>query len=712
MTMRIPPALSTHRLAVLYDTQLFDEGKLVINYADRYTLFVPTFSKPGNYVTFVHMLNPTSSRSFPLSVSVSQKLLQPTYPIIYLEMVTTAPGTSEADVVLVNPTALSYNVLSVSLARDSPPNLQIDPSAATFCAPFGDITVARVVLTGARLGKVDTHVDVIYNVSHDGNTRSKVEQSLEIPVRGWVDYGDFEPSESAIRIVQIDDEVRTISFTNRFPVPVVVVAARIEDPSFRVVGFVPFIVPAGNRSKEIRFKFTRRSIATYFETVLIVDTNATIRRVPIYCYTGQVTISKTSESDPSSHLFFNFGKTLSNSGVNVSVWVHNPNPSDCLLTDFYVSAGLHVSAFWAGDEASGLRSHRLPQFSTERLDVQIVFKTVAGMNARNDSISFGGLGSTSHIVVSWIPYAGSFAVSTSLTGAAVLGNWYNARVFINSSYGVGRRVFGAVSHEEWLAVRPLSAYIRPRILTPVATVDFLFLPEHVNGLVLGDILNATHQVQVWSEFWRRPHSLTMGFLLQLKGKSSMRVAFKVAIERYVYENVILDAGFILPGVNYTKVFQITNNHDCAIAFYSPSFNTVALPRQLLSIPLILNAGSDGYFSHDLPVTTNMTPPFFINISGFAVPPPWSDSSATIGQRSPSSCSAPAPGGESPSSGTSDSVKWDWERSPARRARSRSPATARAVWPSDRRARSSFLSISVWWNAPRRSSSSFSRHRDP
>jgi hypothetical protein len=476
------------------------------------------------------------------------------------------------------------------------------------------------VLDGGRLGEVDTHVDVIYNMSHEGNARGKVEQSLEIPVRGWVDYGEFEPSEPVIRIVQIDDDTQTISFTNTFPAPVVVIAARIEDPSFRVVGFIPFIVPAGSRSKEIRFKFTRRPIATYFETVLIVDTNATIRRVPIYCYTGQVTISKTSTSDPSSNLFFCFGKTLCNSGVNVSIWVHNPNPTDCLLTDFNVSAGLQVSAFWAGDEASGLRNHRLPQFSTERLDVQIVFKTIAGMSPRNDSISFGGLGSISHIVVSWIPHAGSFTVSTSLTGTAVLGNWYNATVFINSSYGVGRRVFGAVSYQEWLAVRPLPAYIRPRILTAVATVDFVFSPEHVNGLVLGDIHNSTHQLQVWSEFWRRPHSLTMGFLLQLKGSSSMRIAFKIAVEPSAYENIILDAGFILPGVNYPQVFQITNKHDCAVEFYSPSFSTVALPRQLLSIPLILNAGGIGYFSHDLPVTTNMTPPFFVNISGFAVPP--------------------------------------------------------------------------------------------
>jgi hypothetical protein len=620
MTIRIPPALSTHRLAILYDTQLFDEWKSVINYTERYTLFVPIFAKPGNYVTFVHMLNPTSSRSFPLYLSVSQKLLQPIYPIIYLEMVTSPSGSSVADVILVNPTALSYNILSVSLPRESPTNLHVEQSPVTVCLPFNDITVARVVLGGARLGEVDTHVDIIYNMSHDGNARSRIEQSLEIPVRGWVDYGDFEPSESAIRIVQIDDEVRTISFTNRFPVPVVVVAARIEDPSFRVVGFFPFIVPAGNRSKEIRFKFTRRSVATYFETVLIVDTNATIRRVPIFCYTGQVTISKTSESDPSSHLFFHFGKTLCSSGVNVSIWVHNPNPTDCLLTDFNVSAGLQVSAFWAGDEASGLRSHRLAQFSTERLDVQIVFKTVPGMSARNDSISFGGLGSISHIIVSWIPYTGSFTVSTSLTEAAVLGNRYTATVFINSSYAVGRRVFGAVSHQEWLAVRPLPAYIRPRILAAVAIVDFVFLPEHLNGLVLGDIRNSMHQLQVWSEFWQHPHSLTMGFLLQLKGQSSMRVAFKVAVERYVYENVILDIGFILPGVNYTKVFHITNSHDCAVAFYSPSFNTVALPRQLLSIPLILNAGSTGYFSHDLPVTTNITPPFFVNISGFAVPP--------------------------------------------------------------------------------------------
>jgi hypothetical protein len=710
LTMRIPPALSTHRLAILYDTQLFDEGKSIINYADRYTLFVPIFAKPGNYVTFIHMLNPTSSRSFPLYLSVSQKLLQPIYPIIYLEMVTSPSGSSGANVILVNPTELSYSILSVSLPRDLPPNLHIEPSTTTVCAPFGDITVARVVLGGGRLGEVDTHVDVVYNASYEGSARGKVEQSLEIPVRGWVDYGEFEPSEPAIRIVQIDGEIRTISFTNRFQVPVVVVAARIEDPSFRVVGFVPFIVPAGDRSKEIRFKLTRRSIATYFETVLIVDTNATIRRVPIYCYTGQVTISKRRESDPSSHLFFHFGKTLCNSGVNVSIWVHNPNPADYLLTDFNVSAGLQVFAFWAADEASGLRNHRLPQFSTERLDVQIVFKPVAGSSVQNDSISFGAMGSISHIVVSWIPYTGSFAVSTSLARPAVLGNWYNATVFINSSYGVGRRVFGAVSHQDWLGVRPLPAYMRPGILTGVATVNFVFLPEHVNGLVLGDIHNSTHQVQVWSEFWRRPHSLTMGFFLQLKGNSSMRVTFKVTLACSVYENVILDVGFVLPGVNYTRVFQITNKHDCTVAFYSPSFNTVALPRQLLSIPLILNAESIGYFSHDLPVTTNVTPPFFVNISGFAVPPMVrfvGDDRAEITEL----VFRAASGGEWPSSGMSASVKWGWERSPARRARFRSPATDRIVWSSGRRARSSFLSMSVWWIARRRSSSSFSRHPD-
>jgi hypothetical protein len=79
-------------------------------------------------------------------------------------------------------------------------------------------------------------------------------------------------------------------------------------------------------------------------------------------------------------------------------------------------------------------------------------------------------------------------------------------------------------------------------------------------------------------------------------------------------------GYVLPNVETTHLFEVTNEYECPVAFHAENFDEVASPHESVSIPVIFTVPAVGDFSFATPVTTNLTPPFYLHLSGIAVEP--------------------------------------------------------------------------------------------
>jgi hypothetical protein len=611
ITLRVPPVLQPQRLAVVYDLSIFDGPRCVI--ADRFVILAPLALKPGHYLTFVHMFNHGAARSFPLCIGVSPRLLQSFYPVIYLEVVTSSSGVSEADIRVYNPTPFSYTVLSVALPRDAPSNVRVEPLGLPLtCHRLSDPVVGRVSVSGFRVGEVETVVTVNYELAD-----KKSEHSLEVPVKGWVEYGSFEPSESSINFLETDDADRSIYFTNHFSIPVVVVSARIEDVYIRVVGFTPFLVQPGDRSRDLRIKRATRHRGASFNTSLLVDTNATNQRIPIHGYSGQISISlnPSLQEEAPGPLVCEIGKALCGTSVSLNLYVRNPNPVPYVVTRFHSTDGVRCSGSWSGP------NHTIGPFETELLTVKVAFNPMQHRGGRNDTLSLGSVASMSNVIIAWTPYPGAFEVSTTLPDLLTLGQFSAGSISVNSSYTIGRRVLGASSSYDFMEIHPVLTFIRPRILTSIATVSLLLTNAVVKDIpVFDNFQNITYQTQVWKEFWLAPIAVELDFECELNGDARVTLPFGIKIGRCRFDDVHQQAGYILLNVETTHLFEVTNVYECPVAFHAENFDEVISPHESVSIPVTFSVSAVGEFSFANPVTTNLTPPFYLHLSGIVVEP--------------------------------------------------------------------------------------------
>jgi hypothetical protein len=283
--LALPPLFDQDKGTIFYDLFIFGRERVRLSNSRLFSV-TPLTVKYGSYLTFVHLFYSGVIRSFPLCIFVSQKYLQSYYPDISLPIVRNCNDSSSANIVLVNPTDTKVTITSITFRRDAPSNIRLVLQRLPFiCNPYSNNTVGKVILSEERMSDVETVVTIKVDLSHG------LSESVEMKVDGYVEYGSFEPSESIINLVQTPENQKTVYFTNRFCVPVVVVSARTDSKDFRVVGFAPFVVSPGARSPDLKIKSIdgKGPKISAMETFLYVNTNATNHKIQIRRNNGQIT---------------------------------------------------------------------------------------------------------------------------------------------------------------------------------------------------------------------------------------------------------------------------------------------------------------------------------------------------------------------------------------------------------------------------------------
>ena len=619
ISFRIPPALGKKRMSIVFDSFVFDAR--ASGATGRFVQLGPKVRSPGFYITHCHMFNGQTSRTLPLVLYVTQKLLLSYHPVIFMDTVTSRNGQAESDIKLVNPTDLSFTIVSLSLSEDSPSNVHVEPLPPPILVDKQSHSViGKVVATGANPGEFSATVLVTYE-----DADQKI-STLEIPVRGYVEYGNLEPSQSIIEIFTSSTrQTFHIHFTNHFSRPVAILAARTESMWLMVVGFKPMIVEPGARSEDITVKYKQTDFES-FESMLIVETNVTNYHIPIQVFREQMMLSKSPDNFTNEgKVVYNFRKVFCGASTTLTVYVKNPNPIPCAITDVKTSPGIYVSGFW-NSSRSNLRNHTISAFAQEEISLKIGFaKVQISHRQRNDTVTFGSPGSSVTIVISWIPYAGHLQGFSSLPAVVQPGRLYNGSLYLTSTYELVARVRNLSTNLKFLH---LSCNGRTPVMCKggrinIGTMNVMFTPEALEQTSIGHIFkhwrNISYQLDVWREF-SSPNTLALNFFVHLKKNVVLRATFDVAINGTSFFNASARIGPVLPHTTVVVRVDVRSRFDCWVGFHGDTFDAAIGPHESGVLEIPYTVGGIGRFSYLYPISTNLTAPFFCNISGIVVKP--------------------------------------------------------------------------------------------
>jgi hypothetical protein len=617
----IPLALSSsEKIKVRYDRRLLNLSKLLPPWPVNFRVAKLDI---GYYWTFVHMQDMDEVRSFPLVISMSVDFLQALHPVAYLPIVTTRWNKSEVNITIVNRNQHPYNVTLLTLANGAPSNVKIVfyQRMPIICERQSDTVVGAVRLLGEQQGDVDTRVTVTWLVNDHGPAHQ-----VEIPVRGRVEYGSFEPSTNIIFVLQAPQSEGSISFTNKFPVPVIVAGAHVNSTDFVVAGFTPFIVQPGARSPNIVVQFITQRSALTLEATLVVETSATNHWIPVRGYTGELRIAKSHVHmvEATNLLSHKLGKVPCGSEMRMPVLINNQNPTPATLSKIIYTDGINASASWSPHRNSDRASDSVPKFDTRELILQITFRHSLAYRQRNDNVWLNWSGAFVNVMLQWTPQVGAIWVMPEAS-LVLAGVYYNSTMFINSTYPISFRVTGITPGIDVVDVRPIRGLVRERegpkaigIVSMVLSAEFLKrIPQ---GQVFQDYRNISEHIRAWERIGTGPITLHISISIHLAIGVNLSTFLNLSLNVLHFSDVDFRLGYVLAHSEVVRNLSIQNNHNGTIAFHGESFDTICPPNRTIFVAVPLRVGDLGHFNYSSPVTTNATRPFFLHITGKAVAP--------------------------------------------------------------------------------------------
>jgi hypothetical protein len=99
----------------------------------------------------------------------------------------------------------------------------------------------------------------------------------------------------------------------------------------------------------------------------------------------------------------------------------------------------------------------------------------------------------------------------------------------------------------------------------------------------------------------------------------MRVGVKMTVSRALFEDTPLNVGFIRLNTVAVQHFEIRNDFQLPFAYKGSNFSVVVPEESSLLVSITIRADQRGPLNYREPVTTNMTPPFYLNVTGEVVP---------------------------------------------------------------------------------------------
>ncbi|KAL6067249.1 hypothetical protein QOT17_009046 [Balamuthia mandrillaris] len=281
--------------------------------------------QPGKYTGYVNIKTDQDNMILHVDVLVVKGGLHRTPEELDFATLTSTSDQRQTSLVLLNSGDSPVQVSEIfPLTPD--PHLQVD-FTRTVIPPASEKQIATFTYSGRNEGQFTGKLLLRTNDTNPANAR------MEIPYKARVLHGSlgYHPLNTTFSVGKppFEPVVQSLVFTNKFSVPLVFYSAEIEDPNFEVVNFRPGTTAQPGASwPPVTISFLANSTDMMYSTELALSTNASVIRIPLYCYHGRLTYSVTDASDPEilSNDKIDFGMLGVNEIRSRSFNLTNPNP--------------------------------------------------------------------------------------------------------------------------------------------------------------------------------------------------------------------------------------------------------------------------------------------------------------------------------------------------------------------------------------------------
>ncbi|EAY08311.1 hypothetical protein TVAG_401650 [Trichomonas vaginalis G3] len=464
-SVKIPPQLKMSlqkklSIGVNFDGNLFSLDQIDYD-INRVFLDIKYNIKPGYYLTFVHMETQFSMATVPLFISLSQRFLQPLQPVITVPLLTKPNETMYVDVVLVNPTAGNFALISSSLYKESstikfeslPPPLVFPRHCKT--------VIGRLKITGDTEGQFDTSLVVTYE-----GINPPVSQTIDIPIKASVLYGYLKPSEEEIFISKASQETHTFRFINMFKQPVFILEAYVNSTLFSVKPLLVNLVDPDDESPNVVINLPKITTDKKIHAKLIVQTNATTLTVPIIVFPGNVYIFESHHLGPTRTNTMNFysGNVLCGTSTNYSLFVFNDNPDNFKIRKVECTPGISLNKNVMSLNKIKWQDFVCKKFSVAKFNFFVTFNQVSSSKPRQDTITFIGESSQFSVTFLWNPVSGNFELECQFDKNVIVGRHYEGTMYVSISYPKYVKIFGVDSFHPCVNVSSANPFIKPEVM--------------------------------------------------------------------------------------------------------------------------------------------------------------------------------------------------------------------------------------------------------
>jgi len=259
-------------------------------------------------------------------------------------------GTKTLHITLLNsnPTAIFVSEVTLAQAQyaDSPhsawrelkTDLKIDFKPLTL-APNTDTVIASVTFAAKTDGLYKGKLLLRTNDSNPVNSR------MEIPYRARVHSGYLAYQLSSVTFPipaqgpQFAPLVQSIQLTNKFSVPVMIIAAELQDAYFHIDSFVHSqVVLPGATWSGLLVRFEGKSSDLMHSATVLLTTNVSVTTIPLYAYHGRLNVTVPSRSNGPIANGLDFDVVTVNETKVRTLNLSNPNPVKISL--LYLSTNL------------------------------------------------------------------------------------------------------------------------------------------------------------------------------------------------------------------------------------------------------------------------------------------------------------------------------------------------------------------------------------
>lgn len=616
ISITIPNEIIDLKKSVIFDSSIFDSSKILIK---KNNIFISSKNiVTSSYITFVHILTSNLKYTFPLTILSSPKPLQHIHPIILIPPITQKENSVEVDIVIVNPTDISYEITSISL-KENPSNIKIEKLMQPIIAiKNAQTVVGRIIAVGEKEGELtgSVHIDYI-------NRQIPIKYDMLIPIKGCCFFGYLTFSEKDIYL--LSNSSKKFSMVNNFSVPIIIYEIKPDSPYFSINGFEPFLLLPNQKSHDIIVKFNYTSAEANCDTTISIVTNITSFYIRCHGLTGKITIRDADNQMSLSNsrrslLQADLGKRYVNSIQNITFIIKNPNPVEFVVSKVKSTSGIRVDC---------QKSFIVKPDSEFLINCLILFKKLSEKK-RSDQITFYGTGKSLLVTFSWIPVSGTVTVDCDLPdnvyyGFGYLGNISFYSTF-NSTFSVSRLYSYQPSNLTIFDLKD-QFILKPYTSTPAGNITFILNRDFIRSTVFENYLenekNIKNLITNWPEFQQTGKLFIM---LQVEPSIFLRATMRFNFSIHHRNDIEINIGKVVIGSfkNTTLAvpsyfycvdhFTIFDNED--VKFEDKEFS---LENDSIAIVNFLFYGKVlGSTTATIPITSNISAPFFAKISATIV----------------------------------------------------------------------------------------------